>query len=79
MSAAPKPPSPAPTVKTIDFSHFLNNNDDKKRSTANDILESFKTIGFVCLTNHGLPQSRVDEMFEWVSPLSLESAGNLTK
>jgi isopenicillin N synthase-like dioxygenase len=71
MSATLDPSSAAPAVKTIDFSLFLSEDSDTKRSTANGILESFKTIGFVCLTNHGLPQSRVDEMFGWVSTLRL--------
>jgi len=52
-----------PTVKTIDFAGFLNG--ENAKGIANDILESFKTIGFVCLTKHGLEQKKVDEIFEW--------------
>jgi isopenicillin N synthase-like dioxygenase len=55
------------SIRTLDFDDFLqNHNEELKQSTARDILESFKTIGFVCLRNHGLPQERVDKMFEWV-------------
>ncbi|EAU80956.2 thymine dioxygenase [Coprinopsis cinerea okayama7 len=50
-------------VKTIDFGDFLEGNDSKR--VASEILESFKSIGFVCLTNHGLQQEKVDKMFEW--------------
>ncbi|RXW17558.1 hypothetical protein EST38_g8297 [Candolleomyces aberdarensis] len=54
------------SIRTLDFDNFLQiQNEELKRLTAKDILESFKTIGFVCLTNHGLPQEKVDKMFEW--------------
>ncbi|KAH6909357.1 thymine dioxygenase [Coprinopsis sp. MPI-PUGE-AT-0042] len=50
-------------VKTVDFSGFLNRKNSK--AVAKDILESFKTIGFVCLTNHSIPAAVIKAMFEW--------------
>ncbi|KAF5339985.1 hypothetical protein D9611_012413 [Ephemerocybe angulata] len=50
-------------IETIDFSGFLAGNDESRKSVAKAIFESFKTIGFVCLTNHGLPQDKVEAMF----------------
>jgi isopenicillin N synthase-like dioxygenase len=53
-------------VKVVDFSPFLDGTD--RQGVSNAILDSFKTTGFVYLVNHGLPQSRIDSMFSWVSP-----------
>ena len=54
------------TVKVVDFAPFLDGSD--RQSVSNAILDSFKTIGFVYLINHGLPQNKIDSMFFWVSP-----------
>jgi len=53
-------------IEVIDFNDFLSGGDTDRKAVANAFLESFKTIGFVCLTNHGLPQPKVNEMFNWV-------------
>ena len=45
-------PSVASSVKTIDFGPFLDGSD--RQGVANAILDSFKSIGFVYLVNHGL-------------------------
>ncbi|KAJ3573284.1 hypothetical protein NP233_g2519 [Leucocoprinus birnbaumii] len=49
-------------VKVVDFRPFLNGSN--KQAVADAILESFKTIGFVYLTNHGLEQEKIDGMFD---------------
>ncbi|TFK24186.1 thymine dioxygenase [Coprinopsis marcescibilis] len=35
------------------------------RTVASEILQSFTSIGFVCLINHGLDHAKVEEMFDW--------------
>jgi len=52
------------SIKVIDFSDFISGRDCK--AVADALLDSFKTIGFVCIINHGLPQEKVNEMFNWV-------------
>ncbi|KAF8147880.1 Clavaminate synthase-like protein [Crassisporium funariophilum] len=55
--------SPNAAVKIVDFGPFLDGTD--KQGVADAILDSFKNIGFVYLVNHGLPQTKIDSMFEW--------------
>jgi len=57
-------PSVASSVKTIDFGPFLDGSD--RQGVANAILDSFKSIGFIYLVNHGLDKVKVTSMFEWV-------------
>lgn len=52
-------------IDIIDFAPFLNGTG--KQAVADAILESFRKIGFVYLTNHGIAQEKVDDMFAWVS------------
>jgi isopenicillin N synthase-like dioxygenase len=52
------------SVKVVDFGPFLDGSD--RQGVADAVLESFKSIGFVYLANHGLPREKVASMFEWV-------------
>ncbi|KAF8954069.1 thymine dioxygenase [Flammula alnicola] len=67
MTAAPTTPTASTTVKTVDFAPFLDGSD--RQGVADAILESFKSIGFVYLTNHGLPQDKIASMFKWSKQL----------
>ncbi|KAF5353547.1 hypothetical protein D9756_007810 [Leucocoprinus leucothites] len=49
-------------IKVVDFRPFLDGSN--KEIVANALLESFKTVGFVYLVNHGLSQEKIDGMFE---------------
>jgi isopenicillin N synthase-like dioxygenase len=64
MDSPMKDQEPKHGVKTVDFSGFLNGKNTQ--GVAKEMLESFKTIGFVCLTNHSLPSAVTKAMFEWV-------------
>ncbi|KAF9475374.1 thymine dioxygenase [Pholiota conissans] len=55
------------TVKVVDFGPFLDGSD--REGVADAVLESFKTIGFVYLANHGLPHDKISSMFEWSKKL----------
>ena len=57
-------PSVISSVKTVDFGPFLDGSD--KQGVANAILDSFKSIGFVYLVNHGLDNVKITSMFESV-------------
>ena len=57
-------PSVILSVKTVDFGPFLDGSN--KQGVANAILDSFKSIGFVYLVNHGLDETKISSMFEWV-------------
>jgi hypothetical protein len=58
----------SPTLNVVDFSSFTDSTD--KQNVSNAILSSLQSIGFVCITNHGLPDESVQAMFEWVFFLS---------
>ncbi|KAF8993550.1 thymine dioxygenase [Cyathus striatus] len=51
------------TVRVVDFAPFRDGTD--KTKVAAELLDSFKTVGFVYLTNHGVPDSKLEEMFDW--------------
>ena len=55
-------------ISVVDFKPFLDGS--AKQDVANAILDSFKRIGFVYLMNHGIPDTKVQDMFEWVGALS---------
>ena len=57
-------PSVVSSVRAVDFGPFLDGSD--KRGVANAILDSFKSIGFVYLVNHGLDNFKIASMFESV-------------
>ncbi|THU81631.1 thymine dioxygenase [Dendrothele bispora CBS 962.96] len=50
-------------IQIIDFKPFLDGSN--KTEVAKAILDSFKETGFVYLVNHGVPQNKIDGMFEW--------------
>ncbi|KAI9860488.1 MAG: hypothetical protein M1813_006147 [Trichoglossum hirsutum] len=52
-------------VPIVDYGLFLHGGDEDKRKVAAQIDEAFRTVGFVCLVNHGIEQAKVDECFEW--------------
>jgi hypothetical protein len=58
------PPNDEQGIKTVDFSSFIDYSDKQRVSDA--ILSSLKSIGFVYITNHGIPEGTVKNMFKWV-------------
>ncbi|KAJ9647022.1 hypothetical protein H2199_002008 [Coniosporium tulheliwenetii] len=66
VNEAPSSSMSAPkTVPVVDFSRFLHGSVADKRAIAREIDEAFRNVGFVYLQNHGVPQQKVDECFEW--------------
>jgi isopenicillin N synthase-like dioxygenase len=66
----------AADIAVVSFDKFINGNDADKRAVAQQIYNAFSTVGWVYLKDHGIPQSRVNEIFSLVrtvyilSPLS---------
>ncbi|KAH9936305.1 thymine dioxygenase [Fomitopsis serialis] len=50
-------------IPIISLAAFLDASN--KQVTADAMLDSFKTIGFVYLVDHGLPKEKIARMFEW--------------
>ena len=60
-----------PTVPSIDFKPFLYGSPGDRQRIASEIDEALGSVGFIQLHNHGIEQYRVDECFQWVSPITL--------
>ncbi|KAF5329347.1 hypothetical protein D9619_009468 [Psilocybe cf. subviscida] len=58
-------PARPSAVKAVDFGPFIAGSETERRVVAEQIIESFQQIGFVYLTNHGIPQHKIDAMFAW--------------
>ncbi|KAI0761932.1 thymine dioxygenase [Trametes elegans] len=50
-------------ISILDFGAFLDGS--AKQEVASAMLESFKRIGFVYLVNHGIPDAKIRDMFDW--------------
>jgi hypothetical protein len=64
MTVTDRGETESPAVKVVDFGPFLNGSD--KRGVAEALVKSFRTTGFVYLTNHPMPQEKIKAMFELV-------------
>jgi isopenicillin N synthase-like dioxygenase len=56
----------AADIALVSFDKFINGDDADKRAVAQQIYNAFSTVGWVYLKDHGIPQSRVDEIFSLV-------------
>ncbi|CAI6331432.1 unnamed protein product [Periconia digitata] len=54
----------AADIAFVSFERFLNGDDAAQRVVANEIYDAFSTVGWVYIKDHGIPQSRVDSIFE---------------
>ena len=59
-----------PTVPSIDFKPFLYGSAGDRQRIASKIDEALGSVGFIQLLNHGIEQYKVDECFQWVSPIT---------
>ena len=57
------------SIPLVDFGQYLHGSDEEKIAAAAAIDSAFQNVGFVYLTNHGVPQDAVDKCFEWVFDL----------
>jgi len=60
----------ASSIPIVNFGQYINGNEQEKHTIAAAIDSAFQNVGFVYLTNHGIPQEKVDECFIWVIPSS---------
>lgn len=58
--------APVDSLPVIDFSAFSQNGSvSEKRKTGEEIREACTNLGFFYLSQHGLPDTHIDETFEW--------------
>ncbi|EXJ77073.1 hypothetical protein A1O3_10231 [Capronia epimyces CBS 606.96] len=56
---------PVAHLPIIDFSLFTSGSPEQRLKTAREVVDAFKTAGFVYLVNHTVPDELVDECFQW--------------
>lgn len=58
-------------IPIVDFANFGSLSFEQRRGTAQQIVDGFKSVGFVYLTNHGIREKVVQEAFKRVRGWSL--------
>jgi isopenicillin N synthase-like dioxygenase len=53
-------------IAVISFDRFVNGSDADRRAVAKKVYDAFSSVGWVYISDHGIPQSRVDEVFDLV-------------
>lgn len=56
-------------IPIVDFANFGSLSFDQRRETARQIVDGFKSMGFVYLANHGISDGIVQEAFKRVRGL----------
>ncbi|CAN8099763.1 unnamed protein product [Discula destructiva] len=59
----------ATPLPVIDFSRWLQGSPDDKKNVAHDLAEACRRVGFVYVTNHGVPAGLLDDAFRWSKAL----------
>jgi isopenicillin N synthase-like dioxygenase len=54
------------TIPTLDLEKFINGSENEKEVFSNQIGEAFHNIGFVCISNHGIPDNLIHELYHSV-------------
>jgi isopenicillin N synthase-like dioxygenase len=53
----------AERIPLVDFAPFLSGDSEGRRAVASEISRACRSIGFLYLKNHGIPQNKVDAIF----------------
>ena len=56
----------AADIAVVSFDRFINGDDADRKAVAKEVYNAFSTVGWVYISDHGIPQSRVDEVFKLV-------------
>jgi isopenicillin N synthase-like dioxygenase len=70
--------SEAADIAVVSFDKFINGGDAEKRAVAKELYNAFSTVGWVYLKDHGIPQERVEEIFDLVSHSQRHSLYSMT-
>lgn len=56
----------AADIAVVSFDRFINGDDADRKAVAKEVCNAFSSLGWVYISDHGIPQTRVDEVFELV-------------
>lgn len=69
-SMSPGDGSASMAIPIVDFTSWKNTHDQASRlRTAQELVKACQTVGFVYIINHSLPESVLDEAFDWMKRL----------
>ena len=63
-------PSNSPSLSVINIGTFITGNQTEKEQIAHELVNAFKSVGFVYLSHHGI---QTDLVFDQVKPVKLIS------
>ncbi|RVX66188.1 hypothetical protein B0A52_10080 [Exophiala mesophila] len=55
------------SLPVIDFSRYTAGSAEERLAVSRELVQAFKSVGFVYLLNHGIPNDMVHEAFDWMS------------
>lgn len=61
-----------PGLSTLDFAQYRHGAPSERIEFAKQLIESFQNYGFVKITNHGIPDERIRQLFDFVCPQRLQ-------
>lgn len=59
----------AADIAVVSFDRFINGDDADRKAVAREVYKAFSSVGWVYISDHGIPQSRVDEVLGLVCSL----------
>ncbi|KAK8877410.1 thymine dioxygenase [Apiospora arundinis] len=57
------------SIPIVDFQNWANGSDAERRQIAKDLTEACRRVGFVYIVNHGVPDSLLQQSFDWTKRL----------
>ena len=51
-------------IPVVDFAQFLSNNAPQRQQAVEEIFQACRDVGFLYLSNHGIPTSAIEQIFE---------------
>lgn len=55
------------SIPVVSFKPFLAGDRAQQNAVAREVYDAFSNVGFIYLKDYGIPQERVDEIFQLVS------------
>ena len=55
------------SIPVVSFEKFLTGDRTAQKVVARQVYDAFSSVGFIYLKDHGIPQTRVEEIFRLVS------------
>lgn len=62
-------------LPVLDLSSFAEGNSVQRQQFASELLKSLYKDGFIKIVGHGIEDSEVERLFEWVNPMKMNEKG----